>query len=210
MDDFERYLSTNLDVLDIETTTSTLERLLDYLSLLRRWNQAFNLTSVSSLQAMVHYHILDSLTTAPYLKGRYILDVGTGAGLPGVPLACVFEDKQFTLIDSVGKKTRFLQQVKYQLQLDNIEIKQCRVEQYKSRYFFDTIISRAVGTIAKIVSLTGHLTHDETRWIVMKTVVPEQELTQTTGTVTVHPVQVPGINEPRHLVVQDGTYHSNS
>ncbi|HHO59689.1 MAG TPA: 16S rRNA (guanine(527)-N(7))-methyltransferase RsmG, partial [Thiotrichales bacterium] len=127
------------------------QKLVHYIQLIARWNKTFNLTAVRDVEAMVSKHLLDSLAVQPYLEGKLILDVGSGAGLPGIPFAITSPDKQFVLLDSNGKKTRFLMQAKIDLKLTNVEIVHQRVEDYRPEkdghaIYFDVITARAYAT----------------------------------------------------------------
>ncbi len=135
------------DALQLSVDAGQQQRLLDYLALLSRWNQTYNLTAVRDEAQMVTRHLLDSLAIAPYLTGRRFLDVGTGAGLPGVPMALVFPEREFHLLDSNGKKTRFLFQVKTALGLDNMVVHHARVEAFRVAEPFDTVLSRAFASL---------------------------------------------------------------
>lgn len=149
-----------------------------YLDLLHKWNQAYNLTSVRTRDEMQVKHIADSLAVSPYLHGQRLIDVGTGAGLPGIPLAIMHPDKQFTLLDSNSKKTRFLKQAKQQLELQNVEIVHSRVEDYQPEQGFDTVISRAFASICDMLRGSQHLACDNGRFLAMKGVPPTEELQQ--------------------------------
>lgn len=150
--------------------------LLQYLLLLDKWNAAYNLTAVRDLDSMVSKHILDSLAIVPWIKGNRILDVGTGAGLPGIPLAIAKPEIQFVLLDSNGKKTRFLNEVKRQLNLKNLEIVQFRVENYHPAQGFDTVISRAFSSLEQMIHWTQHLIAKDGMWLAMKGRYPDTEL----------------------------------
>lgn len=179
------------------------ERLLEYLALLSRWNQTYNLTAVRDEAQMVTRHLLDSLAIAPLLKGRRLLDVGTGAGLPGVPLALLFPEREFHLLDSNGKKTRFLFQVKTALRLDNILVHQARVESFRPAEPFDTVLSRAFASLQDMVHGCRHLISPGGRILAMKGAHPVEELAavnQECSAIVVHPVVVPGLGEQRHVV----------
>ena len=177
--------------------------LLNYLALLSKWNTAYNLTAVRDEAAMVTRHLLDSLAVAPFLVGQRVLDVGTGAGLPGIPLAILFPEREFHLLDSNGKKTRFLFQVKTALCLDNIVIHQARVQSFRAAGPFDTVLSRAFASLQDMMHGCRHLLAPEGRLLAMKGAYPVEEL-DTIGRegaqVTVHPIVVPGLGEHRHLV----------
>lgn len=150
--------------------------LADYLFLLDKWNSAYNLTAVRTLESMASKHILDSLAILPWLKGNRMIDIGTGAGLPGIPLALAKPDLNFVLLDSNGKKIRFLNEVKRQLNLENIQIVQLRVENYRPAQRFDTVLSRAFSSLAQMIQWTQHLIADEGIWLAMKGRSPDMEL----------------------------------
>lgn len=178
--------------------------LLAYLDLLRRWNNTYNLTAVRGPGQMVTRHLLDSLAIFPWIgKGR-LLDAGTGAGLPGVPLAIADPELQVTLLDSAGKKVRFLSHVRRELDLPNITPVQDRLESYEPEEAFDALISRAFADLASFAEAARHLTSPETRLLAMKGRYPEQELgglPDDVRVVSVENVRVPGLQEERHLVI---------
>ena len=145
------------------------QKLVHYIQLIARWNKTFNLTAIRDVEEMVSKHLLDSLAVQPYIEGSLILDVGSGAGLPGIPFAITSPDKHFVLIDSNGKKTRFLMQAKIDLKLDNVEVVNSRVEDYHPtkeghRIYFDVITARAYATTDDILSSTAHLQNETTRY----------------------------------------------
>jgi len=176
--------------------------LLDYLALLHKWNKVYNLTSVRDPQLMLTRHILDSLSLFPYLDCNSLLDVGSGAGLPGIPVAIGFPQMAVTLIDSNIKKTRFLQQAKAELKLNNVTVVHGRVEQL-SLPRFEVVTARAFATIAEIIDLAARHCDDAGSMVLMKGVYPEQELAEISGGFTVKDVvalSVPGDQAERHLV----------
>jgi 16S rRNA (guanine527-N7)-methyltransferase len=177
--------------------------LLDYLELLQKWNSAYNLTAVRDPAQMVIRHLLDSLAIAEHLRGYNVVDVGTGAGLPGIPLAIVYPQRNFSLLDSNGKKTRFLFQVKTALRLDNMQVHHQRVESFRPSEPYDAVLSRAFASLADMVAGCRHLLAGEGRFFAMKGIYPEQELA-TLDTecevIAVHSLAVPGLSEQRHLV----------
>jgi 16S rRNA (guanine527-N7)-methyltransferase len=177
--------------------------LLDYLELLRKWNSAYNLTAVREPGQMVTRHLLDSLAMAPHLRGKTVIDVGTGAGLPGIPLAILYPQRDFSLLDSNGKKTRFLFQVKTVLRLDNMMVHHQRVESFRPPEPFEAVTSRAFASLADMVAGCRHLLAGNGRFFAMKGAYPEQELAAldpACEVVAVHSLEVPGLSEQRHLV----------
>ncbi len=162
-----------------------------------------NLTAIRDRPSQLTKHLLDSLTVQPYLRGERIADVGSGAGFPGIPLAIVEPHRQFTLIESTGKKCRFLEHVRDALELKNVAVVQSRAESYKPDMRFDTVLARAVGPVADLVKVAGPLVVGGGRLLAMKGRYPEQELAARLDgwkVAAVHPLSVPGLGEERHLV----------
>jgi 16S rRNA (guanine527-N7)-methyltransferase len=196
-------LQRGCEALGLAPDSAQQERLLDYLALLLKWNNAYNLTSVRAPAQMVTRHLLDSLAVAPHLGGGHIIDVGTGAGLPGVPLAIIFPGTRFALLDSNGKKTRFLFQVKTALCLDNMQIHHARVESFRPPELFEAVLSRAFASLADMAAGCGHLLAPAGRLLAMKGAYPEEELAALGPEYkvsAVHVLDVPGLDEQRHLV----------
>lgn len=202
-------LRAGLDALQLECTAGQAEQLLAFLELLGKWNRAYNLTGVKDPAQMLRLHILDSLAIAPWLEGERFLDVGTGAGLPGIPLAIVFPERHFTLLDSNGKKVRFLFQVRNQLALENLVEVRCRVEDYQPGVGFDGITSRAFSSLAGMVGGCKHLLGKGGHFYAMKGQYPEQELTELQElrelpknykVFASRPLRVPGVTGGRHLI----------
>jgi 16S rRNA (guanine527-N7)-methyltransferase len=174
-----------------------------YIELIAQWNRVFNLTAIRDLDTMVTRHLLDSLTIRPFIKGKNILDVGTGAGLPGIPLAIVMPDRQFVLLDSNQKKTRFLQQTCYQMRLRNVRVVHQRVEEYQAEPLFDSIVSRAFSTLREFLTLTQHLVKPDGQILAMKGVYPLTELQEIAAPfkiINTHPLKVPKLDAERHVV----------
>lgn len=174
-----------------------------YVALLARWNRVYNLTSVRQPEDMVFRHILDSVAVLPWLCGPRVLDVGSGAGLPGIPLAIVRPDCQFYLLDSNGKRTRFMQQAVTELGLTNVQVVQARVEAYRPAELFDSILSRAFATLADMLHGAGHLCAPGGRLLALKGVYPDDELAAVPADYAVIGVQrlaVPGLTAERHVV----------
>jgi 16S rRNA (guanine527-N7)-methyltransferase len=201
--DIETGLRAGLVALGEAPGAAQLEQLGHYLRLLAKWSRAFNLTAVRDPADMVVRHVLDSVAVRPLLHGQRLLDVGTGAGLPGIPLAIMLPARQFVLLDSVGKKIRFLRHVLGELALTNVELVQLRVEVHAPEVLYDTVICRAFASIGEFVAQCGRLTARGGRLVAMKGRDPEREL------VGLPPgwhgrcnrLEVPGLEEQRHAVV---------
>jgi 16S rRNA (guanine527-N7)-methyltransferase len=188
--------------LEIVLTAEQQQKLLAYVMLMAKWNKVYNLTSIREPEEMVTRHLLDSLAVLPYLSAQSLLDVGTGGGLPGIPMAIMQPEMQVTLLDSNSKKTRFLQQVKAELKLDNVEVVHSRVESAKLPQFA-IVTARAFATIDDIISLAGRHCQNAGQLILMKGQYPQQELQITMQQFVLKDVielAVPFINEHRHLV----------
>ncbi len=192
--------------LGVELSEGQQQQLLAYLALLIKWNKAYNLTAVRDPDEMVSRHLLDSLSVVSFVaeSGQTWLDVGSGGGMPGVPLAIMFPDRSFTLLDSNGKKTRFLTQVKLELKLANLEVVHSRVEQFQPSEAFDGITSRAFSSLEDFASWTRHLGNTQTRWLAMKGVQPDDELQRLPADFRLdacHVLKVPGCQGQRHLLI---------
>ena len=174
-----------------------------YLQLLQRWNKVYNLTAVRDPAEMQSLHIGDSISVAPFLRGDTCLDVGSGAGLPGIPLAILQPERHFTLLDTNGKKTRFMQQAVLELGLRNVTVVQTRVESWQPAGQFDAIISRAFASLRDFVSFTGKHASENGILYAMKGRYPVSELAELpTGwqVIAQHPLHVPGLEAERHLL----------
>ena len=178
--------------------------LLDYLALLVRWNATYNLTAIRDPREMLVKHLLDSLAMQPYVRGlKTLADLGTGPGLPGIPLAIATPSLQVTLVESNGKKARFLREAARQLQLRNVQVVQSRIEAFRPDARFDAITARALATLPLILELGGHLPGSDGRLLAMKGVLPVEEITALpTGwqLAATHPLRVPGLPAERHLL----------
>ncbi|EEH0548330.1 16S rRNA (guanine(527)-N(7))-methyltransferase RsmG, partial [Salmonella enterica] len=195
-------LSRLLDEAGISLTDHQKTLLVAYVDMLHKWNKAYNLTSVRDPAEMVVRHILDSIVVAPYLQGQRFIDVGTGPGLPGIPLAIVLPDAHFTLLDSLGKRVRFLRQVQQELRLENITPVQSRVEAYPSEPPFDGVISRAFASLNDMVSWCHHLPGEKGRFYALKGQLPEDEIASLPDEFSVESVEklrVPQLEGERHL-----------
>ena len=181
-----------------------LSQLLSYADLLEKWNGAFNLTAVRHRAELLSRHIVESLSIAPFLSGKYRADIGTGAGLPGIPLAITEPGVDYVLVDSNGKKTRFLEQVKSHLALNNVEIVQARVESFQPRALFDGVISRAFADLNRMCRVTHHLLAEGGLWFAMKSQTAESEILGLDSTFTLQQridLNVPFLSDARMLAV---------
>ena len=196
-------LESGIEKLGLSITSQQTQQLLGYLGILEKWNKAYNLTAVLDPTQMLTTHLIDSLSIVSLIKGERILDVGTGAGLPGVPLAILYPNRHFTLLDSNGKKIRFLFQVKSHLGLTNITEVQHRAENYLPKELFDSIITRAFSSLADMTKKTTHLLVEGGRFYAMKGQHPDQELSMLSKhykVIASHELLVPGMDSKRHLV----------
>lgn len=199
---YKALLKTGLKKLNIELSEDKIDKLLAYHALLVKWNKAYNLTAVRDPEEMIRRHLLDSLSILPHIEGETILDVGTGPGLPGIPMSICFPEKNFTLLDSNGKKTRFLVQAKIELGLDNMTPVQARIESFEHDDF-DAITSRAFATLKDMVDGSIHLLKDDGFFFAMKGLYPTDEIGQLDNQTTVldcFALHVPGEEAERHLV----------
>lgn len=224
-DRLEATLEQGLRELALGVPANAQQKLLHYLHLIVKWNKHFNLSGITAIQEMVPLHLLDSLAISPYLEGERILDIGSGAGLPGIPLAIANPDKNFVLLDSNGKKTRFLFQVKVALELSNVEIVDARVDEYLSTADtgeFSLITCRAFSSISSIVKMIEKPLASGTKLLAMKGVYPHDEIAELQQDKTINSTSnkasstdldncykvesvieltVPGVESQRHLVL---------
>jgi len=201
--DWQSGLAPGLKKLGIALPTGGEAALLHYVELLQRWSQAYNLTAVRDPDEMVTKHLLDSLAILPFVTGATVADVGTGAGLPGIPLAVALPGTRFTLIDSNGKKTRFVTQAKAELKLANVEVVQARTESYKPAVPFAQVVSRAFASLKDFAALAGGLAAPGGRLLAMKGADPTDELADLPAgfrVLAIHPLKVPGLDAERCLV----------
>jgi len=197
-------LSRLLNEAGISLTDHQKNQLVGYVDMLHKWNKAYNLTSVRDPNEMLIRHILDSIVVAPSLEGERFIDVGTGPGLPGIPLSIVRPEAHFTLLDSLGKRVRFLRQVQHELKLTNITPVQSRVEDFPAEPPFDGVISRAFASLTDMVSWCHHLPGEAGRFYALKGVLPEDEIAQLPAQFSVESVvelKVPHLEGERHLVI---------
>ena len=203
----EKRLRAGIAEMQLDIPESAMNGLMEYLGLLQKWNKAYNLTAIRDPEEMVSRHLLDSLSIAGYIKPGCILDVGTGPGLPGMVLAITRPDIHFTLLDSNGKKTRFLTQAKLTLRLDNVTVLNDRVEARPASERYDCITSRAFSALEDMIEWTEHLLDDQGCWLAMKGVYPEEELAKVhqrwphIKLETCDKLMVSGCEGERHLVI---------
>jgi 16S rRNA (guanine527-N7)-methyltransferase len=183
----------------------TQQKLLAYLALMQKWNKVHNLTAVRDPDEMVTLHLLDSLAVLPFIDGKSLLDVGSGAGLPGIPLAICLPELKVTVIDSNQKKVSFMRQAKAELGIANLQVLGGRVEEIQPDHKFDIVISRAFSDLSLFISLTYQLCDAHGKWLAMKGVYPDAELVELEQKTKLKPskvevLKVPGLEAQRHLV----------
>jgi len=196
----ETRLQQGIEQLGLDVSAETQEKLIAYLQLMLKWNKAYNLTAIREIDSMVIRHLLDSLSIMPFINESPVLDVGTGAGLPGIPLALCLPDHQFVLLDSNGKKTRFLTQAKIELGIENIEVIHSRIEDYKPDFCFEMITCRAFAALNTILDLTQHLVTSSTRVMAMKGKEEMPTLAEGYARSAEHELNVPWLDEERRLI----------
>lgn len=199
----ESRLAAGLEALGLALAPAQVEALLRLVEELADWNARFNLTAIREPADVVDKHLLDSLAVLPRLKGLAVADIGTGAGFPGLPLAIADPDRRYTLVESTGKKATFVRHAAAVLNLPNVEVVQARAEAYKPSRSFDSVISRALGSLSDFVRVAGHLVGRGGRLLAMKGKVPEAELAALPPgwkAIAVHPIRVPGLEAERCLV----------
>lgn len=197
-------LAAGLAELGLTLDPATEQRLLDYIALLHKWNKVYNLTAVREPQKMLYQHVFDSLAVLPYITGSRLLDVGSGAGLPGIPLAIAKPGLSVTLLDSNHKKTTFLRQVCIELALTNVSVVCERVEAWQPDVKFDQVISRAFSDLGEFVRLARHLCAPGGSLLGMKGLYPFEEIAQLPAGMVAEkiiPLNVPGLEAQRHLVL---------
>jgi 16S rRNA (guanine527-N7)-methyltransferase len=197
-------LQRGLIALGLTLEPDTQQRLLDYIALIEKWNRVHNLTAIREPEKMVSHHLLDSLAVAPHLHAKRLLDVGSGAGLPGIPLALVNAHMHVTLLDSNHKKTAFLNQAVMELKLKNAEVCGERVESWQTQNKYDVIISRAFSDMGEFVRMTQHLLAPGGLFVAMKGLHPYEEIEKLPPDCKLRqvlPLAVPGLEGARHLVL---------
>jgi 16S rRNA (guanine527-N7)-methyltransferase len=196
-------LARGLTAMALELPAPVRARLIAFVQLLEKWNRQINLTAVRDPEQMIPRHVLDSLSVLPWLKGPRVLDIGTGAGLPGIPLALARPDVQFTLLDSNGKKLLFVRQAVHALDLRNVTVVQSRAESFDPEEKFDTLMARAFSALPEILAVSRHLFAPGARLLAMKGVFPRDELAAIGHNyrVDIKALSVPGLDAERHLVI---------
>ncbi|RUO75032.1 16S rRNA (guanine(527)-N(7))-methyltransferase RsmG [Pseudidiomarina sediminum] len=200
----QQKLTQLLDAAHLDIAASQQQQLVRLVELLNKWNKAYNLTSVRDPMQMVSRHIVDSLVVLPYLSGQRFIDVGTGPGLPGLPLAIAQPDKEFVLLDSLGKRIRFIRQVCHELGLKNVNAVQSRVEDYQPETKFDGVISRAFASLSDMLTWCQHLPQPQGHYFALKGQYPEAEIAALPTAFKVEDVfalDVPEVDAERHLVI---------
>jgi 16S rRNA (guanine527-N7)-methyltransferase len=198
-------LDAGLNALSLDLPASARTALLDYLVLLGKWNKTYNLTAIHEPERMLTHHILDSLALLPHVGAGPLLDVGSGAGLPGIPLAIARPDLAVTTMDASQKKCGFMQQAAIELKLANVRVVHARVEAYQAPHKIEQIVSRAFSELAEFVRLSSHLLAPGGNWLAMKGVMPVQEIAQLKAARVVRamPLQVPGLDADRSLIIME-------
>lgn len=197
-------LAAGITTLGLDIAPPAQQRMLDYLLLVEKWNKAYNLTAVREPVKMLTHHLLDSLSILPHVRGSRVLDVGSGAGLPGIPLAVAQPEWRFTLLDSNHKKTTFLRQAVIELRLTNVDVVCDRVEAWSSPQLFDTVVSRAFSGLPEFLALAGKWCAKTGAVVAMKGVYPHEELAQLPTDFQLRNVvslTVPGLGAKRHAAV---------
>ncbi len=193
-------LESGLTTLNLPHTAEQIDQLLAFIKLIAKWNKAYNLTAVRNNEDMARLHILDSLAILPHIEGKRVIDIGTGAGLPGIPLAIFLPEVEFVLLDSNAKKTRFVQQVILELKLKNVNVIHSRAEDYQPEQGFDTVTTRAFASLPDMVKLIAHLLNPNGVLLAMKGQIPEVELAEMNAQITLIPISVPEVEAERCLV----------
>jgi 16S rRNA (guanine527-N7)-methyltransferase len=188
---------------DLKIGRAHADALLELVDELQTANAEFNLTAIRDRLGMLRKHVLDSLSLQPFLKGTRIADVGTGAGFPGLPLAVVNPERRFSLIESTGKKARFVARTALRLELSNVDVVNERAERFRPLQPFDTVLARALSSLADFVAYAGHLCAPDGRLLAMKGKRPDEEirgLPKSFRVVAVHRIKLPGLDDERHVV----------
>lgn len=187
----------------LQVSEQQIDKMIGFVLLMNKWNKAYNLSSVREPEQMLIKHIMDSMVVAPFIHGQSIVDVGTGPGLPGIPLAIMFPAKQFTLIDSLGKRIRFIKQACYELNITNVNAIQSRVEDIAPNPLFDVVVSRAFASLSDMLCWCAHLVDDNGEFLALKGQLHQDELAQVPKQFAVKQTVslfVPSLVGERHLV----------
>lgn len=198
---YAQLLRSGIKQLQLSIDDSQLNALARFVELLQKWNKTYNLTAIEDTEEIISKHILDSLSVAPYIQGERIIDVGSGAGLPGIPLAIVCEDKQFLLLDANSKKTRFIQQAIVDIGLKNVQVVNHRVERYAPAHEFDTVVSRAFAASEKLFESIDHLVTQGQVIVMLGKQTQPQGLPKSYSLVKVHATRIPYLSASRHIAV---------
>jgi len=191
-----------LQRMDLALSDQVIDQLMTYLDLVEKWNRVYNLTAIREREEMIKLHFLDSLSILKHVQVKNILDVGSGAGFPGIVLAITKSELKVTVMDSVNKKTTFMQQVKSELSLTNLDVVNSRVEDYQPTTLFEAVTSRAFSNLKNMMSLTQHTLQKEGVWLAMKSKDVKQEVEAfEKNQYTLIPLEVPFINAERYLVI---------
>ncbi len=201
MPDLSQAIKAQLKHIDIVANDQQVDLFNGYLKLLDKWNKAYNLSAVRDINEMLDRHVIDSLSIAKYIEGERFIDVGTGPGLPGIPLSILYPEHRFSLLDSNGKKTRFLQQAKMELGLENIEVFNERVEQHQSETAYDGVLSRAFASLDDMLQGSAHLCAENGHYYAMKGLYPEMELQAISKPYKVQAIHWADDQPERHLVI---------
>lgn len=199
--EYEKRLTSGLESLGITLSGEQIARQIEFLQLMQKWNRTFNLTAIRSIETAINLHLIDSLTILPHIHGQSVLDVGTGAGLPGIPLAIARSNLEFILLDSNIKKTRFVQQAIIELDIKNVHVVTSRIEDFKSHLGFDSIVVRAFASLPEILNKCSGLLNPGGRILAQKGQLPLEEIESLeTSSVRIHRLEIPEIMAERHLI----------
>jgi len=205
MENCQKILQQGLESLEIKSDTDQLKKLLAFIQLIEKWNKTYNLTAVRNREDMARLHILDSLTVLPFIEGNRVADIGTGAGLPGIPLAIFLPDVKFILVDSNSKKTRFVQQAILELKLKNVSVQHSRVENFQPDILFSTVTMRAFASLQDIMDLTKHLIAPSGILLAMKGQQPDiAEINALTTPHSIIQLTIPEVEAERCLIRIEG------
>ena len=198
-------LADGVSALGLDVDERARAALLDYLGLLEKWNKTYNLTAIHEPERMLTHHLLDSLIIAPQVGAGPLLDVGSGAGLPGIPLAIARPGLRVTLLDASQKICGFMRQAAIDLKLSNVTVTHARVEDFRPADGFPQVVSRAFSDLSEFVRLTRHLVAPGGEWLAMKGLYPHEEIAQLKGARVTRdvPLRVPGLDADRHLIVME-------